>query len=235
MSGTQNTDNIWSTLEENLALLIGFLTGDKNDGFKFSEFSDLANRENIMNLYYASVSHDPLTAVEELYINSQEAADRKELVHLSFMDVISGGDNEMIGGVLARMTDTLNTLKTNNINLERIRLDAVYNDLMDFEVLSADEINNAGSAKGGQNNQANSAPAPIATPLKEAMKYGDFLGQIAANSAQIGQTGIGGDQSGNALNNPQPAPNQEAAPIQPPQQTLSSLDANADEFDRRFR
>ena len=140
MSGTSYLDLNGTALEDNLAQLFEFLSNLGTERFDFSIFSTDEKREDLMKLYSVSIAPDPLAAVKEIYAESEATAERRGREREVFMELLSSDNKAQINSVLTGMTETLNMLKTHGISLDTDKARGVYEDLMDFEELSADEI-----------------------------------------------------------------------------------------------
>ena len=146
MSGTTYINAAETALENNLEDLFKFLSDLSDFGrqsIDFSMFSSEEHREDLMNLYSVSLAQDPLAAVARLYGASGQDAEQRESERRQFVEIIESNDQAYITDVLTQMKNTLNTLKTHDISLDTDRAREVYRDLMDFEELSAEEIQNS--------------------------------------------------------------------------------------------
>ena len=180
MSGIQDIDNIWNTLEENLALLISLLTGDKNDEFKFDDFLDGQARNDLLNLYYVTTTPDPATAIEDFTATDNDTLKEIAGARSEFIRNINSGDKNLTGSILTSMSETLNTLKKHNISLDTNKTLDDFDDLMDFEELSFETIETPGK-KGKTTTETVLATAAAEGSVKSEMSFDDFYAEVLAN------------------------------------------------------
>ena len=177
MSGPSGATERESRIEENLTQLTGILLAGGMAAFNFLEFANAENRSELMNLYYVAMAAEATAAVEELHEISEAAEEKKEKKREEFIRVISGGEPELIDEVLTKMSETLEKLKTLNIRLDIGKTKEVFEDLMDFEEVSLDELDITNT-----NSQRESADK---ASIKDSMNFKDFLKGLSDLGVQV--------------------------------------------------